>query len=84
MPVGLDQGCRSTGTGRSLDARLCEQSGFGLVEESEACQAADELAEATSDLFHPHPDAVIITSFPGLGDLTGARVLAEIGDDRTR
>ncbi|MGH3439510.1 MAG: transposase, partial [Sciscionella sp.] len=25
-----------------------------------------------------------ITSFPGLGDLTGARVLAEIGDDRTR
>ena len=26
----------------------------------------------------------IITSFPGLADLTGARVLAEIGDDRSR
>jgi transposase len=31
-----------------------------------------------------HPDAEIITSFPGLGSLTGARVLAEIGDDRSR
>ena len=31
-----------------------------------------------------HPDAGIITSFPGLGALTGARVLAEIGDDRSR
>ena len=31
-----------------------------------------------------HPDAGIITSFPGLGPLTGARVLAETGDDRSR
>ena len=31
-----------------------------------------------------HPDSAIITSFPGLGSLTGARVLAEIGDDRAR
>ncbi|KAA0025023.1 transposase, partial [Antrihabitans cavernicola] len=31
-----------------------------------------------------HPDATIITSFPGLGRLAGARVLAEIGDDRAR
>jgi transposase len=29
----------------------------------------------------PYPD---ITSFPGLGALSGARVLAEIGDDRSR
>jgi transposase len=28
--------------------------------------------------------APIITRFPGLGQLTGARALAEIGDDRTR
>ena len=34
--------------------------------------------------FNLHPDAGIITSFPGLGALTGARVLAEIGDDRSR
>jgi len=34
--------------------------------------------------FSQHPDAGIITSFPGLGPLTGARVLAETGDDRSR
>ena len=34
--------------------------------------------------FNQHPDAGIITSFPGLGPLTGARVLAETGDDRSR
>lgn len=49
-----------------------------------ACTAADELAEAARAHFDKHPDAEIITSFPGLGSLTGARVLAEIGDDRTR
>ncbi|MFB7665320.1 IS110 family transposase [Kitasatospora sp. NPDC056138] len=49
-----------------------------------ACTAADELAEAAVELFERHPDAAIITSFPGLGALTGARVLAEIGDDRSR
>src|ERR1700754_3247913 len=31
-----------------------------------------------------HPDAKIITRFPGLGKLAGTRVLAEIGDDRAR
>jgi len=49
-----------------------------------ACAAAEELAEAASAHFEQHPDADIITSFPGLGNLTGARVLAEIGDDRAR
>jgi transposase len=49
-----------------------------------ACAAADSLAEATRTHFEQHPDATIITSFPGLGLLAGARVLAEIGDDRTR
>ena len=34
--------------------------------------------------FAQHPHAEIITSFPGVGLLTGARVLAEIGDDPTR
>jgi transposase len=34
--------------------------------------------------FAAHPDAEIISSFPGLGSITGARVLAEIGDDRSR
>lgn len=49
-----------------------------------ACAAADELAEAAIAHFEQHPDAEIITSFPGLGNLAGARVLAEIGDDRAR
>ena len=49
-----------------------------------ACQAADELATAVAAHFEQHPDAEIISSFPGLGVLAGARVLAEIGDDRTR
>ncbi len=47
-----------------------------------ACAAADEFAEAAIAHFEQHPDAEIITSFPGLGMLAGARVLAEIGDDR--
>ena len=34
--------------------------------------------------FNEHPDHQIITSFVGLADLTGARLLAEIGDDRRR
>ncbi|MEU9744760.1 IS110 family transposase [Streptomyces niveus] len=49
-----------------------------------ACTSADELAEAAVEAFETHPDAEIITSFPGLGSLSGARVLAEIGDDRSR
>jgi transposase len=49
-----------------------------------ACANADELAAAAVEHFEKHPDAEIITSLPGLGSLTGARVLAEIGDDRSR
>ena len=49
-----------------------------------ACAAADDLEHAVTESFNLHPDAGIITSFPGLGILTGARVLAEIGDDRSR
>jgi transposase len=45
---------------------------------------AEDLATATIEHFNQHPDAEIITSLPGLGSLTGARVLAEIGDDRSR
>ena len=49
-----------------------------------ACAAAGDLEQAAAESFNLHPDAGIITSFPGLGALTGARVLAEIGDDRSR
>ena len=49
-----------------------------------ACASAGDLEHAATQSFNQHPDAEIITSFPGLGPLTGARVLAEIGDDRSR
>jgi transposase len=49
-----------------------------------ACQSADDLEAAATESFNQHPDAGIITSFPGIGPLTGARVLAETGDDRSR
>ncbi|MBO2445014.1 IS110 family transposase [Actinomadura nitritigenes] len=48
------------------------------------CDSVDELAEAALAGFQKHPDYEVITSFPGLGDLSGARVLAELGDDRDR
>jgi transposase len=48
------------------------------------CANAEELGQAAVEAFQKHPDHEIITSFPGLADLTGARVLAEIGDDRSR
>jgi transposase len=60
------------------------QLGALLRQLDAACVAVDELAEAAIAHFEQHPDAKIITSFPGLGNLAGARVLAEIGDDRTR
>jgi transposase len=49
-----------------------------------ACTSADELETAATDSFNRHPDAEIYLSFPGLGSLLAARVLSEIGDDRTR
>ena len=48
-----------------------------LIRQHRVCGA---LAEA----FRAHPDYQIITSFPGLADISGAIVLAEIGDDRNR
>ena len=60
------------------------QLGALLRQLEAACAAVEELAEAAIAHFEQHPDAAIITSFPGLGNLAGARVLAEIGDDRAR
>ena len=48
------------------------------------CASASDLEQAAVESFNQHPDAGIITSFPGIGALTGARVLAETGDDRSR
>ncbi|WP_093841802.1 IS110 family transposase [Streptomyces aidingensis] len=42
------------------------------------------LEEQVSAHFRAHPDAEIYLSMPGIGEITGARVLAEFGDDPTR
>ncbi|MGI5507871.1 IS110 family transposase [Streptomyces sp. CA-106131] len=44
----------------------------------------DALEEQVSAHFRAHPDAEIYLSLPGMGVITGARVLAEFGDDPTR
>ncbi|MER6434542.1 transposase [Streptomyces sp900105245] len=49
-----------------------------------ACDSVADLAAAAEAEFLAHPDADIITSFPGLSAVSGARVLAEVGDDRER
>ena len=48
------------------------------------CASVEQLATTLIEAFAEHPDHTIITSFPGLADISGAIVLAEIGDDRTR
>ncbi|CPV68997.1 IS110 family transposase [Mycobacteroides abscessus] len=55
-----------------------------LAQFEAACQASDDLEAAAREHFESHPDAAVIGSFPGMGTLVGARVLAEIGDDRQR
>ncbi|WP_328624230.1 IS110 family transposase [Streptomyces sp. NBC_00353] len=67
-----------------VEAALGHQTSALLDQLDTACRNADQLEETTAEAFEQHPDAPIIRSFPGLGSLTGARVLAEIGDDRTR
>jgi transposase len=67
-----------------VEAAMGRQALALLGQLDAACTAASDLERAVTESFSLHPDAGIITSFPGLGALTGARVLAEIGDDRSR
>jgi transposase len=48
------------------------------------CRSIEQLAAAVTEAFRQHQDYTIITSFPGLADISGAIVLAEVGDDRAR
>ena len=43
-----------------------------------------QLETVLAERFEQHPDAVIYRSLPGLGDVLGARVLGEFGDDPDR
>lgn len=67
-----------------MEDALGKQTLALLVQLEAACTAADQLVEAVEEAFPQHPDAEIILSFPGLGLQLGARVLAEVGDDRAR
>ena len=67
-----------------IEAAMGRQTQALVLQLDAACRAADDLAAAAGEAFAQHPDADIVTSFPGLGPLTGARVLGEIGDDRSR
>lgn len=57
---------------------------LALLQLDAACEAVDDLARATEEAFRAHPDAAIMLSFPGIGPQVGARILGEIGDDRSR
>lgn len=46
-----------------------------------ALLAVDALTVQVQEAFEAHPQAKIYLSFPGCGALTGARLLAELGDD---
>jgi len=57
----------------------------GLIETITAISdAIDALKAELATLFDQHPQASIITSFPGLGPVLGARLLGELGDDPNR
>lgn len=55
---------------------------LGLFDD--ACRTSDQLVEQVTDAFLGHPSAGVYLSFPGCGALTGARLLAELGDDPDR
>jgi transposase len=67
-----------------VEAAMGKQTSALLAALNTACAGVEDLGQAAAAAFQKHPDYAIITSFPGLADSTGARVLAEIGDDRSR
>jgi transposase len=58
------------------------QAAVGII--SELNRQITELETTLADHFEQHPDADIYLSLPGLGDVLGARVLGEFGDDPDR
>jgi transposase len=57
----------------------------GLIGQLDALAATlTELETHIEQAFAAHRQAPVVASFPGLGAVLGARVLAEIGDDPTR
>ncbi|WP_329141281.1 transposase [Streptomyces sp. NBC_01476] len=61
------------------EARAAEARGL-LADLDHACSRADDMARQAAEAFSAHPSHKIITSFPGIGDLLGSRLLGETGD----
>lgn len=69
---------------RSL-SRRCAPETLALLGVLDAiCASVDQIAGVLTEVFARQPGYETITSFPGLADISGAIVLAEIGDDRDR
>lgn len=81
MSLGLSRGDRVRHGRGELRRR---QVRAHVLQLDATAQAADDLAAGCVERFADHENAEIITSFPDLGELTGARILAETGDDRSR
>lgn len=69
---------------QAVEDAMGHQLGALIGQLDAACVSAADLATAVEEHFRRHPDAEILLSFPGLGVQLAARVLAEIGDDRSR
>jgi len=67
-----------------VEDAMGEQALAYLRSLSTAAENTDRLETAMAARFDSHPDAALITSLPGLGPVLGARILGELGDDRSR
>lgn len=65
-------------------AALADAYGASVAAIAEMTHQIAALEDQLVRHFDAHPDAEIIRSLPGLGDILGARVLGEFGDDPTR
>ncbi|KJY40404.1 transposase [Streptomyces sp. NRRL S-444] len=72
----------------ALPAPVAAAYGAAVVAQASLLIALNEQIQAlevqVTAHFLTHPDAEIYLSMPGIGEITGARVLAEFGDDPTR
>lgn len=65
--------------------RSKERQAAALVGQPDGVRrAANDLAAATPEVFAQYTVSEALNSYPGIGPLTGARVLGEIADDRSR
>ncbi|UJW28655.1 IS110 family transposase [Saccharothrix sp. AJ9571] len=68
----------------ATEAALGTQVRAAVAELRHRAGTITDLTVAATAAFAEHPHAPIYLSFPGVGPLTGARLLGEIGDDPSR